>query len=203
MQPGVLKVGICRLEDPYRPQPPLAPLLQRMISRLPGLKDGAWSVLDRHGGRIRSSLRRREPHQRGGLIGLGDAVSTANLLGGEGIRHALCSSRVLAPLLLEAMRSPQRRQPWHHDPLQPYARQLREALGPRWSLSGRLARRTWLGLHHHRADQRLERLLQGLEGESGETLAALLFQYRFERYGLRAVPYFLGWGSGARRRAGS
>ena len=200
MQPGVLKVGICRLEDPSRRQPPLAPLLQRLISRLPGLEAGEWRVLDRHGGRIRSSIRRREPHQRGRLIGLGDAVSTANLLGGEGIRHALCSSRVLAPLLLEAMRSP-RRQARQHDPLQHYPDQLRQALGPRWSLSGRLARRTWLGLHHQQADQRLERLLDGLEGESAETLAALLFDYRFERYGLRALPYLLGWGSRARIRA--
>lgn len=191
MQPGVLKVGICRLEDPSRSQPPLAPLLQRLISRLPGLEGGDWTVLDRHGGRIRSTLRRREPHQRAGLIGLGDAVSTANLLGGEGIRHALCSSRVLAPLLLEARRSP-RRQARQHDPLQHYPRQLRQALGARWSLSGRLARRTWLGLHGQQADQRLERLLQGLEGESGETLADLLFAYRFERYGLRALPYLLG-----------
>jgi hypothetical protein len=40
----------------------------------------------------------------------------------------------------------------------------------------------------------LQRLLQGLEAESSaEDLSALLFQYRFERYGFKAMPYLLGW----------
>ena len=43
------------------------------------------------------------------------------------------------------------------------------------------------------ADRRLERLLAGLEQHrQAEDLSALLFDYRFERYGLRALPYLLG-----------
>jgi hypothetical protein len=70
---------------------------------------------------------------------------------------------------------------------------LRRELGWRWSLSGRLARRTWLGLAHAQADRRLERLLAGLQTKRAEDLSALLFDYRFERYGLKALPYLLGW----------
>ena len=44
-----------------------------------------------------------------------------------------------------------------------------------------------------RADARLERLLRSLEGQPAEALSDLLFSYRFERYGLRALPYLLGW----------
>jgi flavin-dependent dehydrogenase len=145
------------------------------------------SVLDRHGGLIRSTIRRREPHQHGPLLGLGDAVSTGNLLGGEGIRHAMASSEVLAPLLLQALGG-------RPEALRRYPRQLRHRLGWRWSLSGRLARRTWLGLHSSAGDQRLERLLEGLQQKSSaEELSALLFHYRFERYGWKALPYLLGW----------
>jgi flavin-dependent dehydrogenase len=109
------------------------------------------------------------------------------LLGGEGIRHAMASSEVLAPLLLEALDG-------KAEMLRRYAPQLRRRLGWRWSLSGRLARRTWLSLHGERGDHRLQRLLQGLEAESSaEDLSALLFQYRFERYGFKAMPYLLGW----------
>lgn len=188
MTEGVLKVGICRLEDPGSRQPPLAPLLRQLIERLLGAASPqGWTVLDRHGGRIRSTVHRQEPHRRGRVIGLGDVVSTANLLGGEGIRHALCSSRILAPLLVEALQKDQER------PLRAYAPQLRRALGGRWSLSGRLARRTWLSLRDGRADRRLQRLLTGLETQPADTLSALLFDYRFERYGLRALPYLLGW----------
>ena len=177
-----LKVGVCRLIDPRRCQPPLTAELAKVLQAA-DLQTA--TVIDRHGGRIRSSVRRREPHLKGRLIGLGDVVSTANLLGGEGIRHALTSSRVLAPLLQEALQSPSQAERI----LERYPRQLRQALGWRWSLSGRLARRTWLGLSNAKADQRLERLLNGLQTKRAEDLSALLFDYRFERYGLKALPY--------------
>ena len=188
MQAPLLKLGVCRLLDPSRHQPPLGGVLERLIERLlaPAERQ-AMAVVDRHGGLIRSSIRRREPHRRGRLVGLGDAVSTANLLGGEGIRHALMSSRVLAPLLLEELR---------HRPevccVDRYPLELRRALGWRWSLSGRLARRTWLGLHGSAADRRLGSLLTSLEQEEASALTDLLFGYRFERYGMRALPYLLG-----------
>ena len=189
MQGGRLKVGVCRLQDPKRTQPPLGPLLQRVLDRC-GLA-GA-EVLDRHGGLIRSTIARQEPHRRGRLIGLGDAVSTANLLGGEGIRHALLSARVLAPQLLAAL-APGNQDRAADKGIDAYPRQLRRALGWRWGLSGRLARRTWLGLNSPAADRRLGRLLVGLEQQQqAEDLSALLFDYRFERYGLRALPYLLG-----------
>ncbi len=177
-----LKVGVCRLTDPRQAQPPLTAELAKLLE---AARLQSAMVLDRHGGRIRSSVRRREPHQRGRLIGLGDVVSTANLLGGEGIRHALTSSKVLAPLLQEALQRPHNADPI----LKAYPRQLRQALGWRWSLSGRLGRRTWLGLADAKADQRLERLLNGLQTKRAEDLSALLFDYRFERYGLKALPY--------------
>lgn len=185
MAPGQLKVGVCRLVDSSRPQPALGLELGALLERC-GL--GQTRVLDRHGGRIRSTVRRREQHRVGRLIGLGDAVSTANLLGGEGIRHALASARVLAPLLLEALATAD-----STDSLDQYPSLLRRELGWRWSLSGRLARRTWLALAGARADARLERLLAGLQTRRAEDLSALLFDYRFERYGLKALPYLLGW----------
>ncbi|MEI6828730.1 MAG: NAD(P)/FAD-dependent oxidoreductase [Synechococcaceae cyanobacterium ELA445] len=187
MQPGRLKVGVCRLLDSSRPQPPLGGVLERMMRRADLL---GHRVLDRHGGRIRSTIRRRDSHRRGRLIGLGDAVSTANLLGGEGIRHAMASSGVLSELLIAAVAAPSEADRL----LGSYPVQLRKALGWRWSLSGRLARRTWLGLTGAGADRRLDRLLAGLaDKKRAEDLSALLFDYRFERYGLRALPDLIGW----------
>ena len=205
MQTPLLKVGVCRLEDNAQagraPSLRLGALLNQLLERQ-GLSDAV--VVDRHGGRIESTVGRRECHRLGRLIGLGDAVSTANLLGGEGIRHALLSAELLAPRLLAAVhRDHGRRQHWRQrllatDPLGTYPGALRRALGWRWQLSGRLARRTWLGLKHPQADRRLERLLQGLERQPAEVLSSLLFDYRFERYGLRALPDLLGFGRGGR-----
>ena len=73
-----------------------------------------------------------------------------------------------------------------------YRKAMDRRLGWRWSLSGRLGRRTWLGLDNAHADRRLERWLTVLERSSAEELSALLFDYRFERFGLKALPYLLG-----------
>jgi flavin-dependent dehydrogenase len=191
MQAGQLKVGVCRLIDPHQPQSALGRTLEQLLARC---ELGSATVLDRHGGLIRSTLGRREAHGRGRLIGLGDAVSTANLLGGEGIRHALSSSRTVLPLLLAAIGLQRQGCPESAQlkALAPYSQRLRRRLGWRWELSGRLARRTWLPLQGSRADRRLERLLRGLEGAGADGLSALLFDYRFERYGWRALPYLLG-----------
>ena len=231
MQSPRLKLGVCRLIDHEHRQEPLAAVFARLISRvLDPPERESMVVIDRHGGLIRSTIRRREPHWRGRLVGLGDAVSTANLLGGEGIRHALTSARVLAPLLLQDLRRDDRlkaaqrrhvageRQAWPRlsdwvatlwrgagitvPPMTPprttslslqrYPQELRRALGWRWSLSGRLARRTWLGLNGASADRRLDALLSSLENQPADVLSELLFDYRFERYGWRALPYLLG-----------
>ncbi|MFN9692206.1 MAG: NAD(P)/FAD-dependent oxidoreductase [Synechococcaceae cyanobacterium] len=203
MQPGLLKLGACRITPDGSAPVPLAPLMQRLYQRLfpqpahdssdPGQ---AIQVMDRHGGLVRSRISRREPHQQGRLIALGDAVSTANLLGGEGIRHALTASRVLAPLLMDCI---DHERAGHSlrcqdGPLRRYPTLLRRALGWRWVPSGRIARRTWLSLAGPRGDRRLQSVLRGLEEDaSAEDLSALLFDYRFERFGGKLVPYLLGW----------
>ncbi|WP_370455603.1 NAD(P)/FAD-dependent oxidoreductase [Synechococcus sp. RSCCF101] len=197
MQEGMLKLGLCRLEvdgparGPFRKShaAPYAAHLRALLQHT-GLAQAA--VVDRHGGRIRSRVHRGDPHQIGQLLAVGDAVSTANLLGGEGIRHAMVSGRILAELLDRALRV------GDGAGLRAYPQRLRQALGWRWGLSGRLAVRTWCGLDSDRGDRRLQRLMDELEDRaSASDLAELLFDYRFERYGLRALPYWLGFRRGA------
>ena len=71
-----------------------------------------------------------------------------------------------------------------------YRQRLRQWLGWRWPVAGRLARRTWFGLDHEKADRRMARLIEGLSTTgTAETLSDLLFRYRFETYGPRLLPY--------------
>ena len=185
MQGQRLKVGVCHLPPADRPTPgSLARRLQRLIQRC-GLSD--CPVLDRHGGPVSSTISRSEPLAAGALLAVGDAASSANLLGGEGIRHAMDSADQLADLLMaEGM---------HGDSTamnRRYQQQLKAQQSWRWSVSGRLARRTWWGLDNSRADQRLQRLISGLSTkEKALALSELLFDYKFERYGLRLLPYLL------------
>ena len=63
----------------------------------------SFPVIEKHGGVISSSIKRKESVINGRVIGVGDSISTANLLGGEGIRHALLSSEILASLFLDVL----------------------------------------------------------------------------------------------------
>ena len=73
-----------------------------------------------------------------------------------------------------------------------YQQQLKDQRSWRWLVSGRLARRTWWGLDNPRADRRLQRLIHGLSvSTEAQALSELLFDYNFERYGLRLLPYLL------------
>jgi len=170
-----LKVGVCRLAPPDRPKVPLGEALRQLLQRC-GLDQ--LPVLDRHGGRVASTILRLQPLGDGSLWAVGDAASTANLLGGEGIRHAIDSASVLGDCLLSGGS--------HRD----YQAALRQRFGWRWTVSNRLARRTWWGLNSADADRRMTRLIYGLSGQaSAEDLSSLLFAYRFERYGWRLLPY--------------
>ena len=170
-----LKVGVCRLAPAGAPRLGLNTALKALLTRC-GLN--TLPVLDRHGGRVSSTVNRSETPGAGALRAVGDAASTANLLGGEGIRHALDSADVLADCLLAG------------SSLETYRRKLCQHFGWRWGVSNRLARRTWWGLDNVKADQRMERLISGLsEQASAEDLSELLFDYRFERYGWRLLPY--------------
>ena len=185
MQGLRLKVGVCHLPPTDRASSgSLARPLQRLIQRC-GLS--TCPVLDRHGGPVSSSIKRSEPLAAGALLAVGDAASSANLLGGEGIRHAMDSADQLAGLLIaEGLRGDSTALAHR------YQQQLRAQQSWRWSVSGRLARRTWWGLDNSQADRRLGRLIHGLSSkEKASALSEMLFDYRFERYGLRLLPYLL------------
>ena len=170
-----LKVGVCRLAPPAGKRASLNTALKGLLKRC-GLDE--LTVVDRHGGIVSSTVNRREALGSGVLRAVGDSASTANLLGGEGIRHAMDSADVLAQCLLSGAT------------LQDYQLSLNRRFNWRWSLSNRLARKTWWGLNTEFGDQRISRLIDGLSGQaSAEDLSELLFDYRFERYGLRLLPY--------------
>ena len=186
MEHNRLKVGVCCL-PPEHGNGSKSDLLARLQALLRNCKLEGCAVLDRHGGVVSSSIARQESLGSGALLAVGDAASTANLLGGEGIRHAIDSADLLAETLLNS------ENPLQADAIrQTYEQALHRWFGWRWRVAGKLARRTWWGLDSSSADRRVERIIHGLSRtSSARDLSNLLFQYRFERYGLRLLRYLI------------
>ncbi len=187
-----LKIGVCRL--PPAKEKRLVPLLDQLLNLINENGLNNLSVIDRHGGTIRSTLRRSEPHLSERIFGVGDVISTANLLGGEGIRHALASAEVLADFISKLCLSKHSSEISSKAIDSTYKSLLRRRLGFRWNISNKIAKRTWLSLSNEKADMKMTALINGMsKNSSAEDLSALLFDYRFERYGFRLMPYLFGW----------
>ncbi len=193
MAKNKLKVGFCSIIPPNSTLCSNSSNINALKKLLSKFSLNTLPVIERHGGEIKSTIKRRESHSDGRLVGIGDAVSTANLLGGEGIRHALLSAEILAPLLEEACNSLNISKNGEFFVLQKYQKSLSRCLGWRWTVSNRIAKKTWWGLSGKIGDERLFKLLNGLALKaSAEDISALLFEYEFERYGLRLLPYLIG-----------
>ncbi len=196
MSNNQFKVGVCSLPPSSAKEFSLSSYLRKIIEVQ---ELSSCQIVDRHGGVVNSSIKRSEAHSKGRIIGIGDAVSTANLLGGEGIRHALTSAEVLAPLVIEASKGAFHSQLVNEMLIFKYRKILHRSLGWRWTVANKLGQKTWSGLSGRKADLRLISLINGLSKySSAEGLSALLFDYRFERYGLRFLPYVFGLLGGKR-----
>ncbi len=53
-----------------------------------------YKIIDVHGATLKYSKGLQDTYYRKNIIAIGDAVSTVNFLGGEGIRHGMCSAEV-------------------------------------------------------------------------------------------------------------
>ncbi len=188
-----LKVGVCMLPpNKCGKIPPLSFFLNKLLLKT---KLSSFEVIDKHGGVLSSTISRSEAHVKQRVIGVGDAVSTANLLGGEGIRHAFKSADVLAEILAKSLTVDSPTSAMKDAKIAYlYSEELKRELGWRWNLSGRIAKKTYWQLSKDRSDRRISKLIRGLEKKmSAEDISALLFDYRFERYGFRLLPYLMGW----------
>ncbi|MBI4913018.1 MAG: NAD(P)/FAD-dependent oxidoreductase [Acidobacteria bacterium] len=188
MQEGLLKVGAGRF-NPGGPGFPTS--LEFHIRQLLGevLKIPSARVLDVHGGTLRYARGLKDPYAAGPLIGVGDAVSTLNTLGGEGIRHAMEGAEIALPFILRALGDPA-------VGFGGYAAAMHRRFKGRWDWSEELAVRRYL----QDGDGRLDSMIRFLRARDLEFVLDVLFNYNFPRAARAAGPAFL-WSR--LRRAGA
>ncbi len=185
-----LKVGICRLP----PDNQIISNNDELKSLLKRFKLNKSPVINKHGGLIRSTLKRTDLHVSERIIGVGDTVSTTNLLGGEGIRHALTSAEILSKVLIKFISETENNDLNDFLKLRDYQKVLNNCLGWQWNLSNRIAKKTWWNLSDEEGDSQINKILCGLYKKStAEDLSSILFDYKFERYGFRLLPYLFGF----------
>lgn len=172
MTPNLLKVGAARyyshpqiLQDNY-------PAIKQSIELL--IKDylhlDEYHRLETHGSTLRYSSGLQDIYYRDNLIAIGDAVSSVNFLGGEGIRHGMTSAQIASEYIQEYLAG-------RFSDFAAYQTHLHQKFKRSWDISEQVATKVYLDYSDRRIDQGLA-YLGTLELRE---VIDLLFYYRFEK----------------------
>ncbi len=150
-------------------------------------------IVEKNGGMISSTVDRSDIHCIERVIAVGDSVSTANLLGGEGIRHAITSANILADVLNSFLCIEKNNSLSEFKELKIYKTKLKENFGWRWYIANKIGTKIWTRKNSSSYDKKIIKLIKGLKNNySSKDMSDLLFNYKFDKYGLRLLPYLLG-----------
>ena len=166
MSSGRLKVGIIRYFQ-NRQYVPHNPSYKHYLQ---GLLDlcGSFDILDKHGKTIFYTEKQKDRRYQGPLIAIGDAISSVNPLGWEGIRHAMASGRIGAEVIHHYLTG-------ESDDLGTYDRGMTRYFGFKWRLSEKLMSH----LFKTKCDAWIDQAVESFRMMSNEQIMQVIFDYRF------------------------
>ena len=178
-----LKIGAAWLEGehPYIDEvKPLKSYITQIIQTYINLSK--YDIIDIHGSILEYSLNLQDIYyQEPNIIAIGDAVSTVNFLGGEGIRYAMKGAEIACQYMEEYLQG-------KSSNFAAYQRRMQEYFQPKWNLSARLSRKVYLKY----SDARIDQGLSYLKHLSTQDIIDVLFYYKFEKYTKGLGGFLLG-----------
>ena len=172
MAANQLKVGIAYYDDAHKliqQTQPLKEYIHLIIQNY--MKLDSYKIIDRHGSIIEYCSGLNDIYSRDNVIAIGDAVSTVNFLGGEGIRHGMTGAEI-------ACRHIQHYLDRQIQDCRSYQIEMRRFFSRRWNLSEQISRRVYLEY----TDQRISQGVTRLQYLSMADIIDVLFHYKFENY---------------------
>jgi digeranylgeranylglycerophospholipid reductase len=166
-----LKVGAGIVNLPHefvKEMQPLKHYIQLIIDEY--IKPTEYSIVERHGGTVRYSLGLKDKYIEGSVIAIGDAVSTINFLGGEGIRHAMQSSEIAVKYIDRYLKG-------RVQNFEGYQQEMHQVFLKSWTLSEKLGLKKYLA----DSDRLVDRVVNYLRPLKLEDVVDILFYYKFEK----------------------
>ncbi|WP_068469495.1 NAD(P)/FAD-dependent oxidoreductase [Candidatus Protochlamydia phocaeensis] len=185
-----LKIGVIRYFQNYNYvnyEPSYKFYLEQLL-QFCGSPD-AYQILDKHGKTIYYTLGQKDLRYQGPILAIGDAISSINPLGCEGIRHALASGR-------EAAFHIQRYLKGDISNFIDFDRSMNRYFGKKWLFSEMLMK----SLFKTKQDERIDQSVKAFGLMSNEEIMDVIFHYRFRHtlksyfwYSIARLKYLLGW----------
>nr|WP_320133697.1 NAD(P)/FAD-dependent oxidoreductase [uncultured Holophaga sp.] len=177
MAPGRLKVGAGVFSiGRGKGDPALRPMIQKILDREFG---AGFRLVETHGGLLRYTRGMADTYAHGPVLAIGDAVSTVNVLGGEGIRFAMEGAEIALPFVEAALEGGAPGFPG-------YEAALKRRFLKSWKQCEALAIRKYL-----EEGARFDRVVAILKRYELELLMEILFHYRFTHALLAMGPRYL------------
>jgi flavin-dependent dehydrogenase len=176
-----LKVGSAWIEGEHRYLKNLRPLRDYTTAILRDyLKLETYKTIEIHGSVLDYASGLQDIYCQDNVIAIGDAVSTVNFLGGEGIRHAMQGANIAVPYI-EAYLQNQR------ENFQGYEQAMKAHFLQKWNASEQIGKRVYLEY----SDDKIDLGVAYLKYFSFPEVIDLLFNYRFDKIYGGLYPYLL------------
>ncbi|MGY6529374.1 MAG: NAD(P)/FAD-dependent oxidoreductase [Cyanobacterium sp.] len=171
MEQNLLKVGAGIYNQEHeliKEVQPLSYYIKLLIKEY--LQADNYKILDIHGGTLKYSSGLQDTYTEGRVIAIGDAVSTVNWLGGEGIRHAMESAEIAHKFIYQFLRGKKK-------DFNGYQKKMHSVFLKKWNISEKLAHQKY----SKDADFVIEKAFSYLDGMKLEDVVDILFYYKFEK----------------------
>lgn len=137
-----------------------------------------YRLIEIHGSVLDYAKNLGDIYHDGPVLAIGDAVSTVNFLGGEGIRHGMVGANIAVPFIQSYLNDgPRGDVQGNHPAFADYERAMRSEFSEPWHQSERLNQRVYFDL----SDAKIDLGVAYLRYLPYDQVLDLLFNYRFDR----------------------
>ncbi|MEO8890572.1 MAG: NAD(P)/FAD-dependent oxidoreductase, partial [Coleofasciculaceae cyanobacterium] len=129
-----------------------------------------YKIIDTHGSTLKYSSGLNDLYYKDNIIAIGDAVSTVNFLGGEGIRHAMYSAEIACKHIESYLIN-------SDADFAKYQKEMQKHFAPKWNISEKMGIRRYL----IDSDAKIDKGIAYLSRLSAQDMVDVLFFYKFEK----------------------
>lgn len=173
MENRILKVGAGKLyidiKDDDRFEMSMKKLTEKIIKEYIKIDD--YRLIDVHGGTLKYSPSIQDTFYKDKVVAVGDAVSTVNPLGGEGIRYAMQNARLASKYIEEYLETGK-------ENFKSYRKKWRNKHLLKWQISEASCRRVYGTYTDEQIERRVSYIYQTTDIDS---LIQILFNFKFNK----------------------
>lgn len=178
-----LKVGTAIFAGQHRYLGELKPIrsyTEAIIRDYLKLEKSQCHLEEIHGSVLDYAVNQGDTYHRGSVLAIGDAVSTVNFLGGEGIRHGMQGANIAVPFVVDYLRG-------DGQAFEKYEQAMKAHFAEPWQRTEKLSQRVYLEF----GDRQIDLGVTYLSYLRYDDVLDLLFHYRFDRIYGSITPLLL------------